>query len=158
MMNEVETLLNNEVIRSNMIRMDEIDKMYEYFVTKNNMEEFIDFLRENCYLCNLRYNILVNIGKILKLDYRKFKNGFKGSVKDITAANMFAGIICGYFTEDILHKVSRLYANFKFNKTNFNCQYNLDLACKIIENKVSKAEKAEAIILFNDIKERLIAA
>ena len=156
-MNEVETLLNNEVIRSNMVRKDDIDKMYEYFATKNNMEEFVDFLRENCYLCKLRYDICIKIKKILKLNYRKVKNGFTGSVKDVTAANMFAGIICGYFTEDVLHRIARLWANFKFNKTNFKCQYNLDLACKIIENKITEADKAEAMILFNDIKERLIA-
>lgn len=110
----------------------------------------------NLATAEARHCILINVGKILKLNYRSYKNGFKGSVKDVTAANMFAGIICGYFTEDVLHHVARLWDNYKFNKTNFNCQYNHDLARKIIENKITEADKAEAMIIFNDIKERLI--
>lgn len=148
MMNEVEALLNNEVIRSNMCFHSEIDKMYEYLVAKNDMEEFIEFLRKNCNLLQLFQDIFIKIEKMFKLYYCY-------NSKDLTAANMFAGMISGYLTENKLKHACRLYSIFNFDNTNFKCQYNLDLACKIIENKITEEEKAEAIAILNDIKERL---
>jgi hypothetical protein len=91
-----------------------------------------------------------NVKKTFGLDYRNFKNKY--------ASDLFTGMISGYYEEEDFEGIMDNHDNYKFNTSNFVYQSNLDLACKFIDNTLSIADKAEAIILFNDIKERLIAA
>ena len=88
-----------------------------------------------------------SIKKALKIDYRKAKNE--------TSVEMFSGMISGYFNEDEFMEYD---SDYKFNNFNFNFHQNFDLAAKFLDNKIEMNDKAEATIIFNDIKERLIAA
>ena len=99
---------------------------------------------------DLAKRLYKDVKKVFNLDYRNHKNS--------AAAELFSGMISGYLNEDEFKEY--LYDNYdyEFNVIKFNCESNLDLAGKFIDNTLSIADKAEAIILFNDIKERLIAA
>ena len=131
---------------------DMLENEYECFTHHNySVEEFFEFLERYADTTRDDLNELINknVKKAFGLDYRNNKNK--------AAAELFSGMLSGYFTEDEFNEIS-YYNTYEFNKDNFNYQNNLDLACKFIDNTLSTIDKAEAGILFNDIKERLIAA
>lgn len=98
----------------------------------------------------LNNRINKNFKKIFGLDCRYYKNE--------VANYMFSGMISEYYKPYRFMEVLRMISNYKFNTSGFNFQENFDLAYKIANNTLSIADKAEASIIFNDIKERLIAA
>jgi hypothetical protein len=131
---------------------DMIANEYECFAYHDyGVEEFFDFLERYADISreDLNNYLNKNIKKVFKIDYRNNKNK--------AAAELFSGMLSGYFTEDKF-KENSYYNGFKFNKDKFNFQENFDLACKFIDNTLSTVDKAEAAIIFDDIKERLIAA
>lgn len=99
---------------------------------------------------NLYQQLNKNVKKVFGLDYRNVKNKL--------ASYMFCGMLSGYFNEDKFGEFIYDNYDYEFNKDKFNFQENLDLAGKFIDNTLSTIDKAEASIIFNDIKERLIAA
>lgn len=143
---------------------DMFESEYEYFVHyKHSVEELFEFLE--CYadttredLNRLYHEFLEDVsGRLYKkvkqtlgLDYRNNKNK--------AAAKLFCGMLSGYFDEDEFEEFIYDNYDYEFNKDKFNFQEDLDLAGKFIDNTLSIADKAEAGIIFNDIKERLIAA
>lgn len=104
----------------------------------------------NAFLLTFSKDIFINLKEVFGLDYR--------DIKTKTAAELFSGMISGYFTEEDFQVIKKGYYNYKFNTSNFVCQSNQDLADKVIDNTLSMADKAKVIAIFNDIKERLIAA
>lgn len=97
------------------------------------------------FLKGLSKDIFKNLKEVLGLDYRDIKTNF--------AAQLFAGMISGFFTEEDFQVIKKDFFNY-----NFVYQSNHDLADKIIDNKLSMTDKAKVMVLFNDFKERLFAA
>ena len=102
-------------------------------------EEFQDKLNKRIYK---------NLKKVFGIDCKKYKNE--------AAAWMFSYMISGYCWRGKFVDLLEYYSCYEFNNSDFNLQDNFDLAWKIANNTLSMADKAEVVILFNDIKERLI--
>jgi hypothetical protein len=98
----------------------------------------------------LNKRIRKNLQKEFGINLKKYKNE--------VAADIFSGMISEYYEQWQFMELAEVFYGYKFNTSGFNFQRNFDLAWKIANNTLSIADKAEAIILFNDIKERLIAA
>lgn len=106
-----------------------------------------DFIYEE-FQDKLNKRIYKNLNKVFGIDCKKYKNE--------AAAWMFSYMISGYCWRGKFSDLLEYYSCYKFNKSNFKLQDNFDLAWKIANNTITMADKAEAIIIFNDIKERLI--
>lgn len=128
---------------------DKIKEKCEYFIAKNDVNEFFKYLEEYGRIEVLYERLKITIKKAFRLNYRNRLSK--------AAVYMFSGMISGDLTVDDIVEYSSLWFDLKFNTSNFNYQINLDLACKIVEGTLSDAEKIEVINLFNDIQKRFIA-
>jgi hypothetical protein len=104
----------------------------------------------NAFLLSFSKDIFINLQKILGLDYR--------DIKTETAARVFSNMISGYYEEEDFQGIIYNHDYYKFNTSNFVCQSNQDLAEKVCYHKLSIDDKVKVMVIFNDIKERLIAA
>lgn len=124
---------------------ERIDEIFKVGKTDCTWDILFDNFRGNLY-----QQLNKNVKKVFGLDYRNVKNKL--------ASYMFCGMLSGYFDEDEFGEFIYDNYDYEFNTANFKWQDDLDLTCKFIDNTLSIADKAEAGIIFDDIKERLIAA